>query len=68
MKITIHCGHCNGSFDFEHPSVTHAADLRGMTFTCSWCGVKLQMPSNEVHMEAIIILPKNVTMISRKVV
>ena len=50
MPITIHCGNCEGTFDFEHPSVQNAADLRNVTIDCRWCGAILKMPTDEVHM------------------
>ena len=50
MSINIHCGQCEGVFEFEHPSVRIAADLNNVTIDCKWCGVTLKAPTDEIHM------------------
>lgn len=51
--IKIHCGACQKSFTFQHPSVNHAADLGTVTIDCQACGEILTMPSDELHMVTI---------------
>ncbi|AVR56957.1 hypothetical protein PBI_TRISCUIT_84 [Microbacterium phage Triscuit] len=64
MKITVHCGHCDGYFDFEHPAITHAAQLKNFGIPCAWCGLLLKMPRNELRMvpehlpDNVIPMPK----------
>lgn len=65
MEITIHCGKCEGTFAIEHPSISHAADLKITILTCSWCGASLRMPSNELHMVAVDNVPDNVVQMVR---
>lgn len=48
--IKIHCGACQKSFTFRHPSVSHPYALSGVTINCLACGVPLVMPSDELHM------------------